>query len=165
MADGFHPIKVQVGLTDPPVALVLRQLDGLARVAFSCEGAEIAAAIDLGEEHAQTYGLGALASIPTDSEAAARARRFCIELIQALTWAWVAVEGVEAEDLWDGQKINIAHLVRFGDPELGVAPLVGTLGGWFNGPMLLIDAEGELYGPSRNGDGAAGPNTAPDAVH
>ena len=164
----YGAVPISISRFDaPPVILTLRQIDGLYRVAFSCQAAEMAAAIERGQTEAHTFGLGLIEQLPVRKEADARAARFLIEMTLALSWAWISVSGVEEgdPDLWKGDRTSIALLIRNGDPSLGVPPLTGPLGLWFNGPLLEIIAEGEAYGPSRNGAGAAGPTIAKAAIN
>ncbi len=164
----FGGISVVVsGPGAEPITLKLRQMDGLFRVAFSCEAAEMFDAIERGESEARTFGMGLMGYAPVRPAAHARAARFLIEMSLALSWAWISAEGADhgSPELWSGKLEHVVRLVRDGDADLGVPPLVGALGSWFNGPLLETVAEGEGFGPSPSGAGAAGPSTATAAVH
>lgn len=160
---GFDPIELQVG---GGVSLILRQLEGRERVAIALHAETLSEQITQGLLDARSFGFELFREMPTMEEDDERSRRVTIQVTLALEYAWEGVKGVDnpEEEGWTKKRSDLARLIRFGDPQLSIPPLIFAVSGWMNGPMLEFVREGEHSGPSTAGAGAEGPSSAKAAL-
>ncbi len=154
-----EPLEIEVG---GGVILVLNQLDGLERITFSIEASLLAESIAKGDLDARMFGLEVARPLPAQAEASERSQRLIIQMVLAVEYAFVEVRGLddpEAED-WKRTRANLTRLIRDGDPDRSVPPIVLSLVGWFNGPLVETIREGEPSAPSTTGGGGVARTSA-----